>query len=362
MEQRALEQVRWLNQNGHEAWYFAPPDGEPFAKAAEMGVPLIPMVFDPPWATRCFLTLRRFVKAHNVDLIDTHVTRDAKAALGSLDLCAIVRSRHVDMPLKTSLIRRWQWRYGADHLITVAGVTRTHLIDMGLADPDRATWIGGWAEPRYFDCVITDQDRALLRADLAIAATAPVLLCAAMLRPDKGQNFLIEALALLAQQGHHPVCLFAGSATVESHAYAQGLKELAARLGVADQVRFLGYRTDLPSLMRFADVVVQASYMEGQPRALVQAFASGRPVVATAAGGVGEIVRTGETGWLVPMFDPQALADALGDALSNPAQRSQMAANVRTMAEKTMRIDYRMKETLAVYELALARAARRVRS
>ena len=49
MEQRALEQVRWLNQNGHQSWYMAPPDGEPYAKAVEMGMPVVPMVFDPPW-------------------------------------------------------------------------------------------------------------------------------------------------------------------------------------------------------------------------------------------------------------------------------------------------------------------------
>jgi glycosyltransferase involved in cell wall biosynthesis len=296
---------------------------------------------------------------NRVDLIDTHVTRDAKAALASMDLCAIVRSRHVDIPLKTSFMRRLQWRRGADHIVTVAGVTRTHLIEMGLADPDRSTWIGGWAEPRYFETVITDEDRARLRQELSIPDGVPVLLCPAMLRPDKGQNFLLEALAMLEKQGISPICLFAGKATGESSAYAQTLYDLAAQLGVTNRLRFLGYRTDLPTLMRFADLLVLPSLMEGQPRVMVQAFASRRPVVAADAGGVAEIVKTGQTGWLVPKADPVTLGNTISHALSHPEEREQMAAGAHKVALETMSIDYRMAQTLAVYDIALARAKTR---
>ena len=359
MEQRALEQVRWLNENGHQSWYMAPPDGEPYAKAVEMGQPVVPLTFDPPWAPSCMFGLRQFVLDNQVDVIDTHVTRDAKAALFSMDLCAIVRSRHVDIPLKTSLLRRWQWKYGSDHIVTVAGVTRSHLIEMGLADPDRSTWIGGWAEPRYFETEITEADRDRLRAELNIAPDMPVLLCTAMLRPDKGQNFLIEALGMLAAQGLKPVCLFAGAATIEGAAYAEGLKTLAEKVGVAERLRFLGYRTDLPLLMRFADLMVLPSLVEGQPRVLVQAFASGRPVVAAAAGGTGEIVHTGQTGWLVPMADPPALTASIAEALANPEQRALVAANAKALAEREMRIERRMELTLAIYDQAIARAKTR---
>lgn len=359
MEQRALEQVRWLNDHGHQAWYMAPDDGEPYAKAVEMGVPVTPLLFDPPWHPRAVFGMRRFVMENRIDLIDTHVTRDAKAALGCIDLCAIVRSRHVDIPMKTSLLRRWQWRYGADHIITVAGVTRTHLVEMGMADPDRSTWIGGWAEPRYFDTVISQEDRDRLRAEFGLEAGTPVLLCPAMLRPDKGQNYLIDALSILKLQGITPYCLFAGGATGEGAAYAEGLKTLAIEKGVMDQLRFVGYRTDLPLLMRFADVITLPSMVEGQPRVLVQSFASGRPVVATCAGGVAEIVEPGQTGWLVGLADPMAFAGAVAQALSSDEQRTLVAGNARAVAEKIMRIDYRMAQTLAIYEQALAHAAKR---
>ena len=356
MEQRALEQVRWLNANGHQAWYMTHPDGEPYAKAVEMGQPVIPMVFDPPWHPKCFLALRRFVIENKVDLVDTHVTRDAKAALAVMDLCAIVRSRHVDIPLKTSWHRRLQWREGSDHIITVAGVTRTHLIEQGLAAPDRSTWIGGWAEPRYFDTVLTDEDRARLRAEFNLTEDHPIILCSAMLRPDKGQHFLIEALSHMAAQGVTPYCLFAGEATGQSAPYANSLKGLAEQAGVLGQVRFIGYRTDLPLVMRLADVMVQSSLVEGQPRVVVQAFASGRPVVATAAGGVAEIVETGKTGWLVPMADPPALAKSIAEALADPEQRAKMGAGARALAETVMRIDRRMEETLAAYAKAFDHA------
>jgi len=78
--------------------------------------------------------------------------------------------------------------------------------------------------------------------------------------------------------------------------------------------------------------------------------------VATAAGGVAEIVETGKTGWLVPMADPPALADAITQALADPGMRARMGAGARELAERVMRIENRMAETLAAYEKAFAHA------
>ena len=111
--------------------------------------------------------------------------------------------------------------------------------------------------------------------------------------------------------------------------------------------------------MRFADLMVLPSLVEGQPRVLVQAFASGRPVVAAAAGGTGEIVQTGQTGWLVPMADPPALTASIAEALANPEQRALVAANAKALAEREMRIERRMELTLAIYDQAIARAKTR---
>jgi glycosyltransferase involved in cell wall biosynthesis len=105
--------------------------------------------------------------------------------------------------------------------------------------------------------------------------------------------------------------------------------------------------------------VVIPSLTEAQPRVAVQAFATGRPVIASAVGGVPEIVKHGETGWLVPAADPTALADALAKVMTEPAAVAQVAAGARRLAEHSMRFDHRMGQTLATYETAIKRAKSR---
>ncbi len=359
MEQRVLEQVRWLSAHGHAAWIAAAPDSETYGRAVALGLPAVAMTFDRPWRPAVMAALRRFVRDNRVDVVDTHVTRDAKAAMACLDLCAVVRSRHVDQPLKTSLPRRLQWRLGCDHVVTVAGSIRRHLIEMGLAEADRSTWVGGWADDRFFDHPDPAAARARLRHELGLAPEAVVLLCVAMLRIDKGQDHLLRAVKLLAGRGLPVVCLLAGAATAEGKDYTAGLHALVAAEGLGDRVHFLGYRDDVPDLMQAADLVVISSLVEGQPRVGVQTLTSGRPLVATDVGGVSEIVIDGVTGWLAPPADPQGLAEVIARALADPARIATVMANARRLAEDTMHIDHRMAQALSVYRVAIARAQRR---
>ena len=97
------------------------------------------------------------------------------------------------------------------------------------------------------------------------------------------------------------------------------VRSLAA--AVPDVVRVLGERPDASDLIRAADVVCLASAFEGLPMAVLEAMACGRPVVATAVGGVPDAVVDGQTGWLVPPGDEDALVDALVAAASAPAER-----------------------------------------
>lgn len=357
MEHRTIEQVRWLKKHGHDVWLAAPEDGESYRRGVQLDLPMVAMNFDPPWHPKTVQALRRFVRDNRVQVIDSHYTRDAKTALSCLGLCAIVRSRHVNQPMKPSWARRLQWR-AADHVITVADCTRDHLLDIGLADPVRITAIGGWADETFFVTPKRMQaDRQALRLALDLAEDAFVLLCVAMLRPDKGQDHLITALADLKRRGLSPITVLAGSPTAESAQYEAGLHALVAEHGV--DVRFLGYRDDISALMGMADAVVIPSLTEAQPRVAVQAFATGRPVVASNVGGVPEIVKDGQTGWLVPPAAPQALADAIAKVMTEPAEAAAVASQARVMAEETMRFDHRMEQTLATYETAIRRARSR---
>jgi len=157
-----------------------------------------------------------------------------------------------------------------------------------------------------FDAV-SDGDAQVMRASLG-AADAFVLAVCARLAPWKGQHVVLAALEHLPDA--HAWII--GAALFGEDTYAAGLRAQAGALGVADRVRFLGERDDVPTLLRAADAVVHSA-VDAEPfgRVVVEGMLARRPVIASDAGGVREIVTHGVTGWLVPPGDPPALAAAV---------------------------------------------------
>jgi glycosyltransferase involved in cell wall biosynthesis len=129
------------------------------------------------------------------------------------------------------------------------------------------------------------------------------------IQPNKGQHVAIEALAKLAAEGRAVRLLVFGEP--EDAAYRRGLDRLVERLGVGERVEFRGLVQDRGAIYGGIDVLVVASLDEAFGRVILEAFAHGKPVVATAVGGIVEIVRDGDNGLLVPPGDPERLAAAV---------------------------------------------------
>lgn len=172
-----------------------------------------------------------------------------------------------------------------------------------------------------FDAISDDQVLAL-RTQLAPDA-AYVLAVFGRLHAWKGQQVALDALARLPADCHLWVV---GAPLFGEQAFEASLRAQAERLGLASRVRFLGFRDDIAPLMRAADVIVHASTLpEPFGRVVVEGMLARRPVIATAAGGVPEIVADGATGVLVPPGDAAALAHAVATLRANPARAATMA-------------------------------------
>ena len=149
------------------------------------------------------------------------------------------------------------------------------------------------------------------RAALGLDQEARVVAVLGRISVWKGQDVLIRALAEPAAK--NVVALVCGAPWPGEERRERELRELAARLGVAERARLLGFRDDVGVILGAADaVVVPSTHPDPLPNAALEAAAAGRCVVAAAHGGLVEIVRDGETGILVPPADPAALAHALG--------------------------------------------------
>lgn len=144
----------------------------------------------------------------------------------------------------------------------------------------------------------------------------------ARLSAEKGHRFALEAAKLLTEQRLSYQWLMIGDGTERGT-----LERLAGTLNVQCSVHFTGERADARSIIGGLDLMVLPSLTEGIPNVILEAFAYKTPVVATAVGGVPELVKDGETGWLVPPRDPCALAQAIREALENPEEARRRAEN-----------------------------------
>jgi glycosyltransferase involved in cell wall biosynthesis len=180
----------------------------------------------------------------------------------------------------------------------------------------------------------------------------PVIGSVACLAPRKDLGTLLEALARLAADGTRFEAVVVGDGPERGE-----LESRARALGLDGRVRFLGERRDIERLLPGMDVFVLSSREEGIPNALLEAMAAGRPAVATAVGGTPEVLRDGETGWLVPARSPQALAAALAEALGRPDEARRRGAAARRAALEGLSIDAMARRHEAFYARACGRAA-----
>ncbi|MCC7194547.1 MAG: glycosyltransferase [Gemmatimonadaceae bacterium] len=193
-----------------------------------------------------------------------------------------------------------------------------------------------------FDAV-APSTAAALRAELAPPGAFTVV-HVGRFHHWKGQHVLVEAVA----REPRAVAWLAGAPLFGEESYAEELKRTAERLGVAGRVRFLGFRDDIPALMRAADAVVHSSvYPEPFGRVVVEGMLAGRPVIAADAGGVSEIVAGEETGILVPPGDAAALAAAISRLIDDPASGAAMAVRARAYARNNFTVEAMQRGVLA---------------
>ena len=216
---------------------------------------------------------------------------------------------------------------------------------------DKVCVVHNGLSPDAFDAV-TDDTIAALRTDLRLTR-APILAVFGRLSPWKGQHVAIEALAALP----NAQLLIVGAALFGEKDYEARLQMEATQLGVASRIRFMGFRTDIPALMRLADVVLHTSTSpEPFGRVVVEGMLAWRPVIATRAGGVEEIIQDGVSGVLVNGGDAKDLANAVTSLLSDPQRVSRMTRAARSEAVQRFSIAGMVREKAAIIDTHALRA------
>lgn len=344
-EMRILEQIRWLNSHGHQAWVAARPESKIIEQAVASGLPHFAVPFRGSANPAVIRQLHALTRQYGIDVVDCHSSRDASHCTAlRLFGTRVVRSLHLEV-IDTDWAHRLVWHHGNDRIIVVSEVLRQRLTAMGLPKA-RIDVINEGIDLREFD---PQRSGEMIRAELAIPTTCKVVTNIGMIRPDKGQQYFIEAADAIAAVIPETRFLIVGAATLPE--FENHLRSRLQASPQRDKFILTGYRTDVADIIAASDCVVVSSLAEAHSRIIPQAFAMKRPVVATNVGGIPELVRPGATGTLVAPADASAIAAGVIHVLQSDT--GAILENAYAMAQDRFAMDRMMQRTLAAYEHAI---------
>jgi len=332
--------ARGMAGRGHDVVVACRAGGVLAERARAAGLAVREMRFRGDLWPAAALALASTLKEMRPDVVHLHDPHAVSAGLLARRLAggrALVATRRVDFALRGSLSRR---KYAAcDRVIAVSEAIAGVLRRGGLA-PDRVRVVHEGVPDRPAQT----GGREALR-ELGIPEGAPVVGNVAALTGHKDQATLLAAAARVAVRIPEVRFVIVGEGELRGR-----LEALSRDLGLEHRCIFTGFRADLDRLIPAFTVFCLSSHMEGLGTSLLDAMAFGVPVVATAAGGIPEAVTDGITGRLVPPRDPETLADALVEALENPARRDAWGRAGRRRFEERFTADRMVEATLAVYQ------------
>ncbi len=350
-EQQASLLVQGLAQRGHESLILARLEGEFGRRMAAAGLACAPFAGGGRSLTALW-QIRRQLTRWRPDVVhfhDPHALSGAGLACFQLPIRARIASRKVGFPIRSG----WRYTRFADRVICVSQAVERSCLASGLA-PDRLRVVYDGVDPALAE----SGDRERGRASIGALPTDVLLLAVGSLTETKGHRFLLASLpAILAAQPSTRLVL-AGEGPLRAT-----LERQAKELGLGRAVKFLGYRPDVPDLIRAADLFVLPSLMEGLCSTLVDVMLARRPIVASAAGGVPEVLGALEpgsepVGRLVAPGDAQGLATAICQTIAGLAQSAEpLVAQLARARERALRhftADRMVDQTLVVYQEVLA--------
>jgi glycosyltransferase involved in cell wall biosynthesis len=352
-ERHLLDLAQGLMPLGVDVEVICPRPGPLTQQLAAVGIPVQCLEMVRPWPCDEYLLDREalhklvlFLEKKQPDVVHSHLYPahlHASLAAEETGIAAIVHTAH------TIIVRPGDALLShvtGAHTIAVSQASARLLEDVGVPSERIKVIYNGIGSEHFED----DQEtRQYTRAALGLG-TGPLIGTVARLSPEKGIDVFLKAVQQVVSVAPEVTVLVIGDGPQTAE-----LQRLAQQLSLANTVRFLGTRADIPVLNRLLDIFVLPSREEACPMALLEAMAAGRAVVATTVGGSPEIVQHEVDGWLVPPDDPKALSQALLTLLRDTAARATLGAAAYQKVMTQFTRERMIRETLSFYQHLLER-------
>jgi L-malate glycosyltransferase len=355
-QQQALLTVLGLRERGHRAVLVAHPEGELYKRASE-GTDLVGLAPRSEIDLASAWRLSRIVRDYRPEVVHAHDPHGVAIAATALSFGAVrpcpplVASRRVDFHLSRNSFSRWKYRQ-VTRFIAASGAIRDILVHDGIPASQVDVVHDG------IDVAKVQRLPALdLHVEFWMPHGVPVVANVGALVGHKGQRYLLEAVPQVMQEVPDVHLVILGEGELRGP-----LEKQVKDLHLEKAVRLPGFREDVLSLVKSADLFVMSSITEGLGSAVLDAMAMGMAVVGTRAGGIPEAVVHERTGLLVPPADSTALAAAITRLLRDRDLRTAYGEAGRKRVEAHFGVDALVERTLAIYrQLASAKVAARTR-
>ena len=346
-QNQVLLTVNGLRAIGERAALVAHPDGELRRRAAE-GLELVPLAPRTEMDLTAAWRFARVIKRLAPDVIHAHDPHGVAMASLALSLGAasvhgrlpaLVASRRVDFHLKGNSFSRWKYRQ-VDRFVAASEAIRQMLVADGVPADRTVTVHEG-----------IDVDHVLAAPPVNVHEAfwlphhAPVVGNVAALVPHKGQRYLVDAAHLVVREIPDARFIILGEGELREH-----LEKQVREHHLEKHVLLPGFRTDVLGCIKGFDLFVMSSITEGLGTSLLDAMACRRPIVATRAGGIPEIVEDGVNGLLAAPRDAASLAAAIVRALNDEALRQRMGEAGFARVRERFTVERMVSETAAVYK------------
>jgi glycosyltransferase involved in cell wall biosynthesis len=344
-QNQVLLTVNGLRGIGERATLVAHPDGELRRRVAE-GLDLIPLAPRTEMDLSAAWKFSRLLKRLRPDIVHAHDPHGIAMASLALSLGgaadaggpALVASRRVDFHLKGNSFSRWKYRQ-VDCFIAASEAIRQMLVADGVP-ADRTVTVHEGIDVEH----VLAAPAVNVHEAFWLPHHAPVVGNVAALVPHKGQRYLVDAAHLVVQEIPDARFVILGEGELRDH-----LEKQVREHHLEKHVLLPGFRTDVLGCLKGFDLFVMSSVTEGLGTSLLDAMACSRPIVATRAGGIPEIVEDGVNGLLVPPRDAASLAKAIVRALQDDRLRQRLGEAGFDRVRARFTVERMVEATAAIY-------------
>lgn len=324
----ALQMAASMQKQGEACIVWVPGEGAAANRAAELGIVHRQYKAEGLTATSRFTALlanwlmTRKLRSAGASLIHVHSPAHYGSMRHALRWSGCKRLVHVHTVEPVDLLR-WAFQSPPDAIITCARC---------LVDPVKQSLPEGYRESQRVVAVpnpvdvdrFQPGDRWVAKQKVGATPGRPLIVMLANLAQSKGQATTLRTVANLKAWGLDVDCWLVGEERGGATDFTRELEKLVADLQIADRVRFLGFRADVPDLLRAADFLLLPSTLEGMPLAILEAQAAKVLVLAAPAGGIPEVVADGQTGFLINAADAGSYAQRIKQCLGDPGMRDRI--------------------------------------